>query len=164
MIPLDQDRYQISKKMAEIDDIFASIKILKAATPTPIPPEQKKKEYKKRKRVAESTISSQSDSRPAPEIVIDSSATVTHTTHAKRPRVSKTAKNAAKKNQISVRKKTDHEMEGKFQDSRGSESRQSSISLVRPYYPHHFSGRKTEEGWSIYKEDELGIRDKGGGK
>lgn len=27
-----------------------------------------------------------------------------------------------------------------------------------------FTGRKTTEGWSIYKEDELGIHNEGGGK
>jgi hypothetical protein len=117
--------------MAEIDDIFASKEIPKAVisiASASIPPQQRKKTAnQKRKRVAESTISTQSDTRPAAEIVIDSSASLTR---AKRPRVVQAAKDAVPmKHPISVRKKMDHDTETKFQDSRGSESRQSSISL-----------------------------------
>lgn len=130
--------------MSEIDNIFASKGVSKAIKPTSSTSnlEQKKTANKKRGRVVVSTTSTQSDSRLVPEIVIDSSVPLTR---AKRPRIVKATKDAALKNTKSAEKKTDHEMEGKFQDSRGSESR-----------------RKTEEGWAIYKEDELGIHDKGG--
>lgn len=151
--------------MSEIDNIFASKGVSKAIKPTSSTSnlEQKKTANKKRGRVVVSTTSTQSDSRLVPEIVIDSSVPLTP---AKRPRIVKATKDAALKNTKSAEKKADHEMEGKFQDSRGSESRQSSVVLfcsISPQYAEHSLGRKTEEGWAIYKEDELGIHDKGGG-
>lgn len=38
------------------------------------------------------------------------------------------------------------------------------ISYFQGLFEFASQGRTTDEGWSIYKEDELGIRDDGGGK
>jgi hypothetical protein len=111
--------------MAEIDDIFASKGIPKGSIPiysTSIPPEPKKPASKKRKRVTQSDP--QPDTRPAPEIVVDSSEPV----HAKRPKNGKAGKEG--KLSVSVGKNADHDIESKFQDSRGSESRQSAFSAA----------------------------------
>ncbi|KAJ6604455.1 hypothetical protein DFH09DRAFT_1122747 [Mycena vulgaris] len=73
-----------------------------------------------------------SKKRPAPETIVDPS---TRAPPQKRTKVDKPAVVAA-----STKEDTE-----RFKDSRGSGPR-----------------RKTEEGWSIYKEDELGIGDAGG--
>jgi len=36
--------------------------------------------------------------------------------------------------------------------------------MSSPLFSPTLQGRKTEEGWLVYKEDELGIGDEGGGK
>jgi hypothetical protein len=110
--------------MAEIDDIFASKGIPKEVIPiysTSISPEPKKAANKKRKHVT--PLAPQPDTRPAPEVVIDSSEPIVH---AKRPKIGKAGKDSSVKPPVSVSKKANHDMESKFQDSRGSESRQSA--------------------------------------
>lgn len=53
----------------------------------------------------------------------------------------------------------------RFKDSRGTgPSAFSSFTPGMGSDDDHFTGRKTEEGFMIYKEDELGIRDEGGGE
>ena len=61
----------------------------------------------------------------------------------------------------------DREEEERFKDSRGSGPRTSQFFFEKyPCTSHTLAatGRKTEEGFSIFKEDELGINDEGGGE
>ncbi|KAJ7783565.1 hypothetical protein DFH07DRAFT_1054787 [Mycena maculata] len=96
----------------------------------------KKKQRTKDKHVPEKSASApaaSSKKRPAPETILDPS---TRPPPQKKSKVDKPAI-------VAGSEKDDTE---RFKDSRGSGPR-----------------RKTEEGWSIYKEDELGIGDDGGG-
>ncbi|KZT06859.1 DUF1764-domain-containing protein [Laetiporus sulphureus 93-53] len=130
---------------SEIDDIFASKGKLVPASA--LPPEshadkkKKKKKSEKRKRELEDDTKNENPAkRRAPETVLDPSirtpAAVSHRSDAK---VHKSVKVSTKK------PKLDKEEEERFKDSRGSGPR-----------------RKTEEGFAIYKVDELGITDEGG--
>ncbi|OCH96517.1 hypothetical protein OBBRIDRAFT_809026 [Obba rivulosa] len=128
---------------SEIDDIFASKGQGVPATPTPsssVPPKKKKKDRgAKRKREPEPEDDAPSKppaKRPAPETVLDPSVRPA----AAAPRPPKALAAASKK-----RPKAGREDEERFKDSRGAGSR-----------------RTTEEGWAVYKEDELGITDQGG--
>ena len=60
--------------------------------------------------------------------------------------------------------KVDKEEEARFKDSRGNGPRTCEPSSTFLYTECHSTGRKTEEGFAIYKEDELGISNTGGGK
>ncbi|KAG6836812.1 hypothetical protein H0H93_002834 [Arthromyces matolae] len=131
--------------MSEIEDIFAS-----KGKNTPAQPlastssaiqkedKHKNKKNKKRKRV-EPTIAVQEEKHiPTPETVVDTSNDLSKPKRPKlenKPRISKPSTNK------------EPATDEAFTDSRGS----------RPK-------RTTEEGWTIYKEDELGIREDGGGK
>lgn len=143
--------------MSEIDDIFAS----KAkAGPPPHSPRtslKKKKKDKKNKQGVTSDIQKEppipTNKRPLPETIVDPSAL---------PNNSKRHRSDSDTNPPSKRKK-DLKEEELFKDSRGTGPRE----------PHHLpyskmltivSGRKTEEGWNIYKADELGLNDEGGGE
>ncbi|KAJ7492816.1 hypothetical protein FB451DRAFT_1219654 [Mycena latifolia] len=86
---------------------------------------------------AQPATAGSSKKRPAPETIVDPS------TRAPQKR---------------TKEDTD-----RFKDSRGSGPRKVFISPLESTN-HLSSGRKTEEGWSIYKEDELGIGDEGGGE
>ncbi|KAF5337324.1 hypothetical protein D9611_003312 [Ephemerocybe angulata] len=125
--------------MSEIDDIFAS-KGKTSAIPTPSPaapaPSLKKKKKSKKKAQKAPTPppapveeKATSKKRPAPETIVDPSLSVTQKRQKVRPPPEQTAK--AKK---------DKDDEDDFKDSRGTGPR-----------------RKTEEGWGIFKEAELGI-------
>ncbi|KAF8898586.1 hypothetical protein BD779DRAFT_1687491 [Infundibulicybe gibba] len=84
-------------------------------------------------------IPNPSKKRPAPETIIDPSVHVASVKRQKCPSTPKGAKPGGRtKNQ-------ELDAGGNFNDSRGSTSR-----------------KKTEEGWAVYKEDELGIGDQGG--
>ncbi|KAF5390244.1 hypothetical protein D9757_002792 [Collybiopsis confluens] len=129
---------------SEIDQIFAS-----KATPLPAQPPKPSKKDKKRKRQAPEP---DSQSGKGPETIVDPSSTLPD---SKRVKLSKTpAKSTTKKDNQS------------FKDSRGSGPRMSGISPPSScLYAHAAQGRKTEEGYSIYKAAELGIKedDQGGG-
>ncbi|CAK5279989.1 unnamed protein product [Mycena citricolor] len=127
--------------MSEIDDIFAKRPL--ASTSAAPPVDQPKKKKSKKGKVKEpvkdeienaSKSSSSSKKRAAPETVVDTSS---------RPVPAQKKIKLAKYPPAPVIGK---EEENKFTDSRGSGPK-----------------RKTEEGWTIYKEDELGIKDEGGG-
>ncbi|KAK7064390.1 DUF1764-domain-containing protein [Favolaschia claudopus] len=119
--------------MSEIDDIFAKRPV---ASTSAIPSASKKKQKPKEKPAAtvpdKSIPVTSSKKRPAPETVVDSSSRPP----PKKPRAEKPKAVAAP---------VDKEATERFKDSRGFGPR-----------------RKTEEGWSIYKEDELGISHDGG--
>ncbi|KAJ3822993.1 hypothetical protein F5880DRAFT_584347 [Lentinula raphanica] len=136
---------------SEIDDIFAS-----KGKSHPVPGSSKpisspikkviSKKDKKRKRKASDSTKDHGDtttaekSKKVPETIIDPSASMPS---AKRVKISKSSEKAGNGSDTKPGKsgKAKKEEE-KFKDSRGSGPR-----------------RKTEEGWSIYKADELGIRD-----
>ncbi|KAG6868089.1 hypothetical protein C0993_007668 [Termitomyces sp. T159_Od127] len=125
--------------MSEIDDIFASkgkdsVERPAPATNTFFKDKTKNKKSTKRKR-DEPITEPATQCKPPPKTVIDTSNTVTK---AKRFKIEdKSRPHKATKETL-----TD---DTKFRDSRGSGSRKT-----------------TEEGWLVYKEEELGIRDEGG--
>ncbi|KAH7343695.1 hypothetical protein B0J17DRAFT_643513 [Rhizoctonia solani] len=139
--------------MGEIDDIFSGKSAArgksKTAEPKPIPDPQtaSKKKKKKSKKVArpeaptndsvdqpiETPSASTGTKRKAPETVVDPSLEVDS-----KSKKAKSSKEGKKKAAVD----SDDE---RFRDSRGTGPR-----------------RRTEEGYAIYKEDELGINDEGG--
>ncbi|KIM85372.1 hypothetical protein PILCRDRAFT_817378 [Piloderma croceum F 1598] len=124
---------------SEIDDIFASKGKAKAIQPvasSSTASKRKKKKDKGKKRGLEAANEPMTKKRPAPETVVDPS---TQIPSAKRAKVAITTSKKPGKQDSS---KDD---EDRFKDSRGSGPR-----------------RKTEEGFSIFKEDELGIGGEGG--
>ncbi|KAI1797770.1 hypothetical protein LXA43DRAFT_1056818 [Ganoderma leucocontextum] len=145
---------------SEIDDIFAS-----KGRPLPPAPSQassssdlrsdkEKKTKKKRKakhedkpskRKHEETDDAPAPSKPAkrkvPETVFDPSAALLSAKHSKTAKAEKSGVGAVK-----LQKPKKDREEDRFKDSRGAGPR-----------------CKTEEGFAIYKEDELGITDQGGG-
>ncbi|KAF8912809.1 hypothetical protein CPB84DRAFT_1759560 [Gymnopilus junonius] len=123
--------------MSEIDDIFASKGKQKQ---DPLPSPEKKKKKKSDVPLKTYAVAPTSKKRPLPETVVDTSDTLP--APSKRRKGVPPSANAKKSKKVD-KKKSDVDPE--FKDSRGCESR-----------------RKTEEGWSVYKEDELGIGDQGG--
>ncbi|KAI0048348.1 DUF1764-domain-containing protein [Auriscalpium vulgare] len=125
---------------SEIDDIFAS------KPTTPSLQRTKKKKDKKRKRLTAdpdpvSTAPTASASAVVPETVVDPSVA------ASRAPSQPEKRKRSKAEVPSPAKKVKHsEDEARFKDSRGTGPR-----------------RKTEEGFSIFKEDELDIRPEAGG-
>ncbi|PPQ89411.1 hypothetical protein CVT25_002229 [Psilocybe cyanescens] len=147
--------------MSEIDDIFAS-KAKHKDLPPPSPPSllpfsksslKKAKKKKKRKSSAEDDppqkdtdssdpiTASTSKKRPAPETVVDTSDRLTAPIKRHKGLLTKGEDKAPKPS------KSDKKGLDEFKDSRGTGDR-----------------RTTEEGWLVYKEDELGIGDEGGGE
>ncbi|KAH9937576.1 uncharacterized protein B0H18DRAFT_202220 [Fomitopsis serialis] len=136
---------------SEIDDIFAAkpkATVPAASSSTQPPKKSKKKKDKsaKRKREAEDGDDEpQPAKRRVPETVLDPSVTPTPVGPPKSIKAAKLEKLAAG---TAVAKKTrskNKEDEARFKDSRGNGPR-----------------RKTEEGFAIFKEDELGISNEGG--
>lgn len=137
--------------MSEIDDIFAS-KGKSKTVPSPSTSVSLLKAKKKAKKArlasahddppdaSSSTITPASKKRPPPETVVDTSANVPSLKRQKK----ETGPGKGRVRQ-STKPKSSESDGGLFKDSRGSGAR-----------------RTTDEGWSIYKEDELGIRDDGG--
>ncbi|KAG6879744.1 hypothetical protein C0992_012347 [Termitomyces sp. T32_za158] len=127
--------------MSEIDDIFASKgegSIVRPSPSTYTSSQDKTKNKKNKKRKRDEHLTEQSSQcKPHPKTVIDTSNSVTKVKGLKIEDKSRPHK-ARKVALID---------DAKFRDSRGSGSRKT-----------------TEEGWLIYKEEELGIRDEGGGK
>ncbi|THH20004.1 hypothetical protein EW146_g1269 [Bondarzewia mesenterica] len=108
---------------------------------------KKKGKGKKRKRDEPAPAEIKSDASssskcPQPETVFDPSSQIASAEipTAKRPKMDKAAATAPP-----IKAKKHKEDQARFKDSRGSGPR-----------------RKTEEGFAIYKEDELGIKDEGG--
>ncbi|KAH9857886.1 hypothetical protein C2E23DRAFT_891850 [Lenzites betulinus] len=138
---------------SEIDDIFASKGTSSAAAPTasssstsqaPEKKKRKKDRSAKRKRSdGADAVPPKPAKRKVPETVFDPSAAVglPSAKEAKTRKADKPATSAAKL----AKPKKNREDDDRFKDSRGTGPR-----------------RKTEEGFSIFKEDELGITDQGG--
>ncbi|KAI0374282.1 hypothetical protein BV20DRAFT_1049106 [Pilatotrama ljubarskyi] len=140
---------------SEIDEIFASKGKASAATPSsfsqPLEKKKKKKDKSaKRKRddaVADAEPAEAAPAKPAkrkvPETVFDPSAGLPSAKPGKARKADKPSAAVPK----AKKPKKDREEEERFKDSRGTGPR-----------------RTTEEGFAIYKEDELGITDQGGGQ
>lgn len=149
---------------SEIDEIFASkgkSKAIHPVAPPSIVSEKKRKKDKKKKRdleAAEFDVEVMTKKQPTPETVVDPS---TRLPSAKRAKVSTIiSKNPLK----SGGKDSSQGDEDRFKDSRGSGLRKCNISFLYVTRLIPSRGRKTEEGFSIFKEDELGIGDEGGGE
>ncbi|KAF9569711.1 hypothetical protein CPC08DRAFT_745598 [Agrocybe pediades] len=137
--------------MSEIDDIFASkAKGKKPDLPPadPLPSSSSSSSKKKKKKKTQDAppppsadVAPSSKKRPAPETVVDTSDLLIASSKRQKTNDDEKKSKATKAD----RKKPD--VDPSFTDSRGTGDR-----------------RKTEEGWSVYKEDELGINDEGGGK
>ncbi|KAF5312495.1 hypothetical protein D9619_003149 [Psilocybe cf. subviscida] len=138
--------------MSEIDDIFSGKAKAKSKGPASSIPatvgaaassSSKKEKKKKRKRADAdeakdaSAPAAPSTKRPVPETIVDTSHSLSGPSKRQKgePKAAKLAKGDAKK----------LDEDAAFKDSRGTSDR-----------------RKTEEGWLVYKEDELGIGDEGG--
>ncbi|KAG6842539.1 hypothetical protein C0991_000065 [Blastosporella zonata] len=123
--------------MSEIDDIFSSKGKSLATQPvasTSSLPEKKEKKKKNKKRKRDEPTPEQPPQRKPIPETVVDNSS--NIIAHKRPKIESKPK----------LKNTSSATED-FSDSRGSRSR-----------------KMTEEGWTIYKEDELGIRDDGGGK
>ncbi|KAG2368284.1 hypothetical protein BDR07DRAFT_1391649 [Suillus spraguei] len=130
---------------SEIDDIFAAKGKARAVEPAPIPSVKKEKKKKRKgKPFTSDEISPSSESktlkkRPLPETIVDPS--FKSSSSSKRPKLDALVSSQREK----VHHETRKEDEDRFKNSRGSGPR-----------------RKTDDGFNIYKEDELGISNVGG--
>ena len=157
--------------MSEIDDIFSSKNKSKEIDPATQAKKKKKAKNHKRKREPESLHDSESPTkpRPIPETVIDPSASSASFPSTKRPRTEKSTDGV--KLNASTKDTFD---ENNFADSRGL-SQRLYLSLLTSSCSRFsitgrgpitkttsLSGKKTEEGWNIYKEEELKLGTGGG--
>jgi len=158
--------------MSEIDDIFSSKHESKEIDPATRAKKKKKAKSNKRKREPEllHDLEGPTKSRPIPETVIDPSITLPST---KRPRTEKSTDDV-KLNASTI--STKDAFDDNFADSRGFRQRlclflstlscsRFSITACGPITKTmSLSGKKTKEGWNIYKEEELGLLGTGGGE
>jgi hypothetical protein len=147
---------------SEIDDIFAAKGKSKAIELVPLPSAKKKKKKKDRpptsdqtKEISRSSESKSLKKRPLPETVVDPSLKSSST--SKRPKLDTPVSSQREK----IYHETHKEDEDRFKDSRGSGP--STFHLVLLSLIDAAPGRKTDDGFNIYKEDELGISNAGGG-
>ncbi|KAG6901911.1 hypothetical protein C0995_006749 [Termitomyces sp. Mi166 len=125
--------------MSEIDDIFASKGKDSIAQPVPSTSStsnQKGNQKSTKRKRDEPTTDHSTRRKPTPETVIDTSNSVAKN---KRPKIESKTRSQKPSAKVTIADDV------KFSDSRGSRPRKT-----------------TEEGWLIYKEEELGIRDEGG--
>ncbi|OAX44761.1 hypothetical protein K503DRAFT_2967 [Rhizopogon vinicolor AM-OR11-026] len=142
---------------SEIDDIFSAkgkAKAVQSLTPLPSVDENKKKRQKKKDKLytPKEIDPKTQKKRPAPETVVDPSSK--SSTTSKRPKL-----DVSTSSQPSHEKRKD---EDRFKDSRGTAP---SMPLLFSKFKTPItlpSGRKTDDGYNIYKEDELGISNTGG--
>ncbi|KAF8973885.1 hypothetical protein BDZ97DRAFT_1777382 [Flammula alnicola] len=149
--------------MSEIDDIFAGkakgklpsspLKVASSSSHPPLKKDKKKKRKTKLDVVPDdpnlhtrdaSAVVSSSKKRPPPETVVDTSHRLSGPSKRRKGEQAPDDSKPLKSGKSSKKSVND---DVAFKDSRGSSDR-----------------RKTEEGWIVYKEDELGIGDEGGGK
>lgn len=155
---------------SEIDDIFAAKRsttkviaqpVASTSASTDATGSKKKKKDKKRKRQAEDSgvTSEKPQKKRVIETVHDPSTTLPSafsSTKAVNPGkgVSTTKLRPAKKEKEDL---------DRFKDSRGAGSRKQNPSCDIRWWSYRTLGRKTEEGFSIFKEAELGINPEAGG-
>ena len=157
---------------SEIDDIFAAKKsttkvvaqpAASTSASTDATGSKKKKKDKKRKRQAEEVQDpgvneERSQKKRVIETVHDSSTTISSVSSSKAVKSGKGA-SAAKPKTV----KKEKEDLGRFKDSRGTGPRERKLSCDVWLWFHKTLGRKTEEGFAIFKEAELGINPEAGG-
>ena len=157
---------------SEIDDIFAAKKsttrvVAQPAVSTSVSTDasgsKKKKKNKKRKRQAEEVQDPGVNEEKSPkkhvvETVHDPSTTVPSVSSSTAVKLGKGV-SAAKRKTVQKEK----EDLGRFKDSRGTGPRKRKISRDIWLWSHKTLGRKTEEGFAIFKEVELGINPEAGG-
>jgi hypothetical protein len=123
-------------------------------------PEKKKKDKKKKRDLEAAKIDNEpmTKKRPAPETVVDPSIQIPSTKRAK------VASTTSKKPSKPRKQDSSKDDEDRFKDSRGNGPRMllSLFYVIQLIFTCR--GRKTEEGFSIFKEDELGIGGEGGGE
>ena len=137
--------------MSEIDDIFSS--------------KAKPKQKRQKKLAATSSVpkfngveESSSKKRPLPETVVDTSDDLVGPSKRRKKDIIPDKNSKPKKSKKS-REPTD------FEDSRGSGDRKFNHLIFWFHLIASIVGPKTEEGWPVYKEAELGLNDvEGGGK
>ncbi|KZV92844.1 DUF1764-domain-containing protein [Exidia glandulosa HHB12029] len=133
---------------SEIDDIFASKGKGKGkAKDEPVEVVVVKDKLKKKKKRKADVLDD--DAKPTPSsskavaVTVFKEPTASDASSAKRQKTGKAAESSSAK--PAKAKKSVKEDEDRFKDSRGTGPR-----------------KRTEEGWAVYKEDELGIQDEGG--
>lgn len=158
---------------SEIDDIFAAKKskttvvarpAASTSTSTNATSSKKKKRDKKRKRQAEEVqdlgVSEKKlQKRRVVETVRDPSATVPSASSSKKAVKPGEGANTAK---LKTAKKEKESLD-RFKDSRGTGPRKQKSPRDIRLGSHKTSGRRTEEGFGIFKEAELGIDPEAGG-
>lgn len=158
---------------SEIDDIFAAKKSITKAVAQPAVStsastdasgSKKKKKEKKRKRQTEEVQDPGVNEEKSPkkrvvETVHDPSTTVPSVSSSKKAVKPGKGANTAKQKTV----KKEKEDLGRFKDSRGTGPRKWKISRDIWFWSHKTLGRKTEEGFAIFKEAELGINPEAGG-
>ena len=157
---------------SEIDDIFAAKKstgkviaqpVASTSTPTDVTGSKKKKKDKKRKRQAEEAqVPAPDEEKPRKKRVVET----VHDTSVTVPSISSSNKSAKSAKVTSTPKpkaaKKEKEILDRFKDSRGTGPRKWRFPYCI-YCSYKALGRKTEEGFSIFKETELGIDPEAGG-
>ncbi|KAK0465424.1 DUF1764-domain-containing protein [Desarmillaria tabescens] len=126
--------------VSEIDDIFAAKTLPRLPATSSSSSSTTKKSKKRRRDHSTDDHHEPPPKKRVPETVIDPSSTVSAPKRIKQTKGSDRSKIKPFKSEKDA--KGDEE---RFKDSRGSGPR-----------------RKTEEGWSVYKEDELGMTNEGG--
>ncbi|PBL00748.1 DUF1764-domain-containing protein [Armillaria gallica] len=130
--------------ISEIDDIFAAkAKPSLPATSSSSSSTMKKSKKRRRDHTTDSTNDNHEPppKKRVPETIVDSSSFIVSAPK----RIKQTKGSDRSKIKPTKSKKDSKDTEERFKDSRGSGPR-----------------RKTEEGWSVYKEDELGMTNEGG--
>lgn len=158
---------------SEIDDIFAAKKSVtkvtaqptaSSSTPTDTTGSKKKKKDKKRKRQAESAQDIDvNEEKPQKKRVVETirdPSTVVPSVSSSRKAV-KPGKGISTGKQKTVKK--EKEDLDRFKDSRGTGPRKWRFPHDARPWPYRTLGRKTEEGFAIFKEAELGINPEAGG-
>ena len=158
---------------SEIDDIFAAKKsitkviaqpVVSTSASTDTSGSKKKKKDKKRKRQAEEVQDpgvneEKSPKKRAVETVHDPSTAVPSVSSSKK--AVKPGRGASTAKQKTVKK--EKEDLGRFKDSRGTGPRKQNFFREIWLWSHKTLGRKTEEGFAIFKEAELDINPEAGG-
>jgi hypothetical protein len=139
---------------SEIDDIFTR----KAETAIVQALSSNLKQKRRKKKISE--IRPAEPKAPTPEIVLDPS--TQQQLHAPTSKtISHHRLEQPKKKRKVVETKSD---EVKFKDSRGTGPRKACPPYELGEAQSLLPGRKTDEGFAIYKEDELGINPEAGGQ
>ena len=150
---------------SEIDDIFAAKKSAAAARPvastsTPTDATSSKKKKRDKKRKGDALDPCGNEEKPRKKRVVET----VHDTSITIPSVSSSKKGKSTSTRLPKAAKKEKEDLDRFKDSRGTGPREWCLSVddIR-LWSYGTIGRKTEEGFTIFKEAELGINPEAGG-